>query len=82
MASGVARAGCIGRSIREFDGASLQALLTLTDLHLHSLAFCQPVIEVEYSSGDEYSAGALPLVHLRNGSPVAEPDARVAPGVG
>ena len=30
------------RSVHEFDGASLQAFLTLTDLHQHPLAFCQP----------------------------------------
>ena len=29
-------------SVHEFDGASLQAFLTLTDLHQHPLAFCQP----------------------------------------
>jgi hypothetical protein len=31
-----------GRSIQEFDRPSLQALLTLTDLHAHALTFCQP----------------------------------------
>ena len=37
-----ARAGRIGHSIQEFDRPSLQALLTLTDLHLHALTLCQP----------------------------------------
>ena len=42
MASGVGARGFIGRSVHEFDGASLQAFLTLTDLHPHTLAFSQP----------------------------------------
>ena len=29
-------------SVQEFDRPSLQAFLTLTDLHAHALTFCQP----------------------------------------
>ena len=39
---GLRRTHADGRSVQEFDRPSLQAFLTLTDLHLNPLAFCQP----------------------------------------
>ena len=60
-----ARAGRIGHSIQELDRPSLQALLTLTDLHPHPLTLCQTAqpAALKRRRMDEY---VLPAAILSN----------------